>query len=70
VRLVRFGNLKNKSMNSWGIETATFRFIGQCLNQLCYRVPRSKGLKELLKGDVYLSDLCSVMGVNTVVDLK
>jgi hypothetical protein len=39
MRLEGSGQLKNP-MTSSGIEPATFWLVGQCLNQLRYRVPR------------------------------
>jgi hypothetical protein len=37
VRLEGLGKMKNP-MTSSGIKPATFRFVVQCLNQLCYRM--------------------------------
>jgi hypothetical protein len=43
VRLEVLGQLKN-SLASSGIETATFRPVPYCLNQLRYRVPPVKSI--------------------------
>jgi hypothetical protein len=45
VRLEGLEQLKNPIIST-GIETATFRLVAQCLNQLRYSIPPVKGGKD------------------------
>jgi hypothetical protein len=40
VHLEELGNLNKNTVISMGIESVTFRFVAQCLNQLCYCSPQ------------------------------